>query len=142
MGNSMARSHASGSRHSRGIGREQLEGVSRLRGHISSIMRISVPAVHLVGLNVLLRELTICLHREEQRGSCITVGLGQRKKRGPGVARSPKSRVRVVRVVRHASYGATCLAGDNAGSTLGREPAERRKVCSYRLPLGRIRKPH
>ena len=116
--------------------------MNRLRGHISSIMSISVPAVQLVGLHGLLRDVTDCVHREEQRSRCITVGLGKRKKRGPGVARNPKSRVRVVRVVRHASYGATCLAGDNAGSTLGREPAERRKVCSYRLPLGRIRKPH
>ena len=113
-----------------------------MRGHISSIMSISVPAVHLVGLNGLLREWTICLHREEQRSSCITVGLGQRKKRGPGVARNPESRVRVVRVVRHASHGPSCQAGDNAGSTLGRELAERRKVGSYRLPQGRIREPH
>ena len=55
-------------------------------------MSTSVPTVQLVGLHGRHRGVTECLHREEQRSGCITVGLGKREKRWPGVTRTPKGR--------------------------------------------------
>ena len=84
---SMGRMHASGRRHSRGIGREMLEGNHRMRGHVSSIMSISIPAEQLVGLHGMLRGMTKSLHREKKRSGSIAVGLGKRKEREGGVGR-------------------------------------------------------
>ena len=101
-------------------GREQLECVSRLGGHICSIMRICVLALHLVGLHGVPRRITECLHGKEQRSGCIAVGLGKREKRRPGVAKALKCSVRVARAVCQISHEALCHREDSTSATLGR----------------------
>ena len=71
----MRRRHASGRMHRGGTSRGLLKGSHSLRGNVSSIMSISVPALQLIGLPVML-SMTRGPHREEERSGSVEVGKG------------------------------------------------------------------
>jgi hypothetical protein len=95
-------------------GREQLECVSRMRGHICSSMGIIVPAVKLIELHGVPSGIAVCLHGKQQRCGCIAVGLGKRKERWPRV---PDDNIR--RASRFHRRRHVCL---DDGQVLGHSP--------------------